>query len=157
MFERIRFGHSGENLKAAMLEIRKGAAICEDSLVFRFSRSSGPGGQNVNKVNTRVTVFLDIAGNKNFSSEQKRLIRSRLATRVNKQGILRVVCRKYRTQKANRTAAVERLVDLLRWALEKKKVRKKTKIPYTSKQKRLEEKKHRSILKQQRTRVPQQD
>jgi len=153
MFERIRFGYSGEKLKAAMLEIHKGAAICEDSLVFRFSRSSGPGGQNVNKVNTRVTVFLDIAGDKNFSAEQKKRIYLRLATRVNKQGILRVVCQKYRTQKANRTAAVERLVDLLRWALEKKKVRKKTKVPYVSKQKRLEEKKRRSILKQQRTRV----
>ena len=142
-------------MKAEMIEICKGTAFAEDSLVFRFSRSSGPGGQNVNKVNTRVTVYLDIAGSEKFSADQKKRIRIRLATRINKEGVLRVVCQKHRTQKANRMAAVERLVDLLGWALEKKPVRKKTKVPYPTKQKRLEEKKHRGILKQQRARVQQ--
>lgn len=124
--------------------------IKEEKLVFKFSRSGGPGGQNVNKVNTRVTVLFDIAGARGFSDSQKRRILKRLATRANKDGVIRVVSQKYRTQKANREAAVERLGELLRGALKKKAVRKKTAIPEHARQKRLEEKKRRSLLKRQR-------
>ena len=119
-------------------------------LIFRFSRSSGPGGQNVNKVNTRVTVFFDVAGSESFSQVQKKQILKQLATRADKNGVIRVVSQKYRTQKANRAAAVERLVELLRGALEKKAVRKKMVVPEKARRKRLEEKKRRSMLKQQR-------
>jgi len=124
--------------------------IEEEKLVFKFSRSGGPGGQNVNKVNTRVTVLFDVAGARGFSDSQKRRILKRLATRANKDGVIRVVSQKYRTQKANREAAVERLGELLRGALKKKAVRKKTAIPEYARQKRLEEKKRRSLLKMQR-------
>ncbi|MHC4739830.1 MAG: alternative ribosome rescue aminoacyl-tRNA hydrolase ArfB [Planctomycetota bacterium] len=133
-------------------EIKNRILISEDSLVFRFSRSSGPGGQNVNKVNTRVTVFFDVAGSDSFSQEQKRLILRRLATRAGKDGVIRVVSQKHRTQKANRTAAVERLRELLKEALKKKTLRKKTPVPEKARRKRLEEKKQRSMLKQQRAR-----
>ena len=124
--------------------------IEEEKLVFKFSRSGGPGGQNVNKVNTRVTVLFDVAGARGFSDSQKRRILKRLATRANKDGVIRVVSQKYRTQKANREAAVERLGELLRGALKKKAVRKKTAIPEYARQKRLEEKKRRSLLKRRR-------
>lgn len=127
-----------------MIEIKK------EELVFKYSRSGGPGGQNVNKVNTRVTVFFDVAGASGFSDSQKRRILKRLATRANKNGIVRVVSQRYRTQKANREAAVERLGELLGEALKKKAVRKKTKVPEYARQKRLEEKKRRSLLKRQR-------
>lgn len=136
-----------------MIEICNGVVICRDTLEFRFSPSSGPGGQNVNKVSTRVTVLLDVAGSKSFSAEQKKRIRSRLSTRINKDGVLRVVCQKYRTQKANRQEVVERLTELLNCALKRKPVRKKTKIPYAAKRKRIQEKKRRSILKRQRDKV----
>ncbi len=125
--------------------------IKEEELVFKYSRSGGPGGQNVNKVNTRVTVFFDVAGARGFSDGQKRRILKRLATRANKNGVVRVVSQRYRTQKANRSAAVERLGELLREALKKRSVRKKTVVPERAKQKRLEEKKRRSMLKKQRT------
>jgi ribosome-associated protein len=124
--------------------------IEEEKLVFKFSRSGGPGGQNVNKVNTRVTVLFDVAGARGFSDTQKRRILKRLATRANKDGVIRVVSQKYRTQKANREAAVERLGELLRGALKKKAVRKKTKVPEYARQKRMEEKKRRSLLKRRR-------
>ena len=124
--------------------------IEEEKLVFKFSRSGGPGGQNVNKVNTRVTVLFDVAGARGFTDSQKRRILKRLVTRANKDGVIRVVSQKYRTQKANREAAVERLGELLRGALKKKAVRKKTAIPEYARQKRLEEKKRRSLLKRQR-------
>jgi ribosome-associated protein len=133
-----------------MIKKKDDILICEDELVFKVSRSGGPGGQNVNKVNTRVTVFLDVANTVSFSDIQKKRILTKLATRANKDGVIRVVSQRYRTQKANRKAAVERLQQLLRGAVETKAVRKKTKVPGWAKQRRLEEKKRRSALKQQR-------
>lgn len=133
-----------------MIEISSGVFISEDELVFKFSRSGGPGGQNVNKVNTRVTVLFDMAGAKSLSDVQKKQILKRLATRADKNGVIRVASQRYRTQKANRRAVVERLAELLREALKKKAVRKKTKVPEAVKRRRLEEKKKRSLLKKQR-------
>ncbi|UCF44570.1 MAG: aminoacyl-tRNA hydrolase [Planctomycetota bacterium] len=125
--------------------------IPEENLVFRFSRSGGPGGQNVNKVSTRVTVFFDVARCKRYSDGQKKRILKRLATRADKRGVVRVVCQRHRTQKANREGAVERLRELVREALKKRRVRKKTKVPAYAREKRLAEKKRRSRLKKQRT------
>lgn len=133
-----------------MIEITDNISICDDELIFKASRSSGPGGQNVNKVNTRITLFLDVANCGSFSDVQKRRILSRLATRADKNGLVRVASQKFRTQKANRRAAVERLQQLLAEALKTRPVRKKTKIPYAAKQRRLEEKRRRSLLKRQR-------
>jgi len=133
-----------------MIEITDNISICEDELIFKASRSSGPGGQNVNKVNTRITLLLDVANCESFSDVQKRRILSRLATRADKNGLVRVASQRFRTQKANRRAAVERLQQLLAEALKTRPVRKKTKIPYAAKQRRLEEKRRRSLLKRQR-------
>jgi ribosome-associated protein len=134
-----------------MIEINKDISIREDELVFKFSRSGGPGGQNVNKLNTRVTLSFDVANASSFSDEQKKRIFRRLATRVDKNGVLKVVSQKYRTQKANRNAATERLAELLREALRKRRIRKKTKAPAWAKERRLEEKKRRGRIKRQRT------
>ena len=136
-----------------MIEITDEIRISEQELVFKFSRSSGPGGQNVNKVNTRVTVLLDVAGCESFSDTQKNRILRRLASRASKKGIIRVVAQGQRTQKANRAAVVERLVELLQNALKKRAKRKKTKVPQRAKQQRLDEKKHRGLLKKQRAKV----
>jgi ribosome-associated protein len=133
-----------------MIEITDGVFISEDEFVFKASRSGGPGGQNVNKVNTRVTLFFDVAGCAGFSEIQKRRILARLSTRADKDGVIRVVSQKFRTQKANRLTAVERLQELLKGALKTKPVRKKTKVPERARLRRLEEKKRRSMLKRQR-------
>ena len=133
-----------------MIEITDNICIREDELIFKASRSSGPGGQNVNKVNTRITLLLDVANCESFSDVQKRRILSRLATRADKNGLVRVASQRFRTQKANRRAAVERLQQLLAEALKTRPVRKKTKIPYAAKRRRLEEKRRRSLLKRQR-------
>ena len=133
-----------------MIEITDNISIREDELIFKASRSSGPGGQNVNKVNTRITLLLDVANCESFSDVQKRRILSRLATRADKNGLVRVASQRFRTQKANRRAAVERLQQLLAEALKTRPVRKKTKIQYAAKQRRLEEKRRRSLLKRQR-------
>ncbi|MDD5065104.1 MAG: alternative ribosome rescue aminoacyl-tRNA hydrolase ArfB [Phycisphaerae bacterium] len=133
-----------------MIKIGRGIFISEDEFVFKFSRGGGPGGQNVNKVNTRVMVFFDAANSRSFSDEQKGQILRRLANRADKSGVIRVVSQQYRTQKANREAAVERLVELLKGALKKKKVRKKTRVPERARRERLEKKKRRGFLKRQR-------
>jgi ribosome-associated protein len=133
-----------------MIEITRDIFINEDELVFKASRSGGPGGQNVNKVNTRVTLFFDVAGCEALSGMQKQRILGRLSTRADKNGVIRVVSQKFRTQKANRQAAVGRLQELLKGALKTKPVRKKTKVPERARLRRLEEKKRRSMLKRQR-------
>ena len=134
-----------------MIEIAKNTCIADDELAFKTSRSSGPGGQNVNKLNTRVTVFFDVAGSPSLSDNQKKRILSKLSTRVDKRGVLRVVSQKHRGQEANRQAATERLQQLLEQALKLDPIRRKTKAPAAARERRLEEKKQRSRLKQQRT------
>jgi len=133
-----------------MIEIKKGIEISNEEIAFKFSRSSGPGGQNVNKANTRVTLLFDIANSTSFSDIQKKQILERLASRAGKNGVIRVVSQQHRTQKANRDAVIERLRGLLTEALRKEPARKKTIVPRQARQKRLEKKKRRSVLKQQR-------
>jgi ribosome-associated protein len=132
-------------------EFYNSVCIHENELVFKASRSSGPGGQNVNKLNTKISLFFNVKDSTSFLDSQKELILKRLAGRVDKDGFIRVVSQKYRSQQANKIAAVERLQKLLSDALKVETIRKKTKVTYAAKQKRLERKKHQSRLKKQRT------
>jgi len=133
-----------------MIQITDEIFISEDELIFKASRSSGPGGQNINKVSTRITLLFDVANCESFSDTQKQRLLARLASRADKNGLIRVISQKFRTQSANRKVAVERLQQLLADALKTRPLRKKTKVPYAAKQQRLEQKKRRSLLKRQR-------
>ena len=133
-----------------MIEITNNIAIGDDELRFVFSRSSGPGGQNVNKVSSRATVFFDVAGSTNLSEGQKKRIAAKLKSRMSKDGVLHVHCQKYRTQGENRVLVVERLCELIRGALVRKAVRKKTRMPRAAKMRRLDEKKRRGEIKKLR-------
>jgi len=133
-----------------MIEIAQGICISEEELVFKASRSSGPGGQNVNKLSTRVTLFFDVANCSSLSEVHKRRILEKLAGRADKNGIIRVVSQKFRSQRANRQAAVERLIELLEAALKNRPPRIKTRVPEHAHDRRLKAKKQRSMLKQQR-------
>jgi ribosome-associated protein len=135
----------------AVIAITDEIYINEDEIVVKVSRSSGPGGQNVNKVNTRVTLFFDVAACETLSQTQKQRILARLATRTDKNGVLRVASQKFRTQSANRTAAMERLCRLLGEALAPPPIRKRTRTPARAHEKRLEQKKRRSALKRLRS------
>jgi ribosome-associated protein len=124
--------------------------VPEDSLIFKYSRSSGPGGQNVNKVNTKVTLFFDLLGCPVFSDAQKQRMLENLKGRIGKDGILKVISQKYRTQSANRQVVVERLKRLLSESLKEKPIRRKPPVPQWPKQKRLQSKRTRSAIKQLR-------
>lgn len=140
-----------------MLEIMPGVAIAEDELRFEVSRSGGPGGQNVNKVETRVAVLLDLERAPGLSTEQRQLVRERLHTRISRQGVLRVVSQKHRTQGANREAAVERLVELLRGALAPETPRVPTRPTAAARTRRLREKEVRSRRKAERRARPDEE
>jgi len=134
-----------------MIKIKDEILIGKDELSFTFSRSSKPGGQNVNKISSRVTLLFDVANSPSLSVEHKNQIMTHLRTRINKDGVLRIVAQLHRSQAANREAAVARFVELLQETLKPIKSRKKTRISFAAKKRRLNGKRRRSRLKQERT------
>jgi ribosome-associated protein len=134
-----------------MIEILPGLAVPENELRFAASRSGGPGGQNVNKVSTRVTLAFDVSSSAALSAEQKERVLRKLASRINKEGILQIVSQRTRSQELNREDAVERFAELLRRALTPERVRIKTRRPAASREKRLGDKKKRAQIKTTRS------
>ena len=135
-----------------MIEITPSLRIPERELTFTTSRSSGPGGQNVNKVESRVTLWFDLESSAALSDEQRERIRAKLPGRINADGVLRVSSQRHRTQAANRRAATERFAELLRTALERKRKRIPTRKSRAADTKRLEEKRRRKQRKEGRRR-----
>lgn len=124
--------------------------IRADELSFSFSRSGGPGGQNVNKLNTRVTLAFDALGSRSLSAAQKQRLQETIPRRLGSYGVIRVSSQRHRTQAANRRVVVDRLVELLQEALRPPTPRKKTHRPHSADMRRLEEKRRRSGRKAER-------
>jgi len=133
-----------------MIKIKDGIVIGEDELSFIFSRSSKPGGQNVNKISSRVTLLFDVANSPSLAAGHKNQIMTCLRTRVNKDGVLRVVAQRHRSQAANREAAVDRFIELLQETFKPVKARKKIRISRAANKRRLNGKKRQGRLKQER-------
>ena len=134
-----------------MVEITPSLTIPDGELELRTSRSAGPGGQNVNKLETRVTVRFDVLGSPSLGEEERRRICDRLGSRISKAGVLQVSSQRHRTQAANREAAVARLAELLAEALEPAAERRPTRVPAAAKRRRLEAKRRRGRLKEARS------
>ena len=132
-----------------MIFINDNLSIEESELDYRFIRAAGPGGQNVNKVASAVQLRFDVAASSLPADVKTRLLKI-AAGRINKDGILIIHARQYRTQDQNRFDAEERLAALVRQALVKPKVRKATKPSITAKARRAAEKKHRGQIKRWR-------
>jgi ribosome-associated protein len=124
--------------------------IPESELKFEYAHAGGPGGQHVNKVATKAVLLFDVEASESLDDAQKARIQVKLATRINKEGILKVSCRRFRSRTMNRDAAVARFQELIEEALTVPKKRRKTRISRAQKAKRLDDKKKRSRLKQDR-------
>jgi ribosome-associated protein len=134
-----------------MIPIDDNLAIPDEEVTFATSRSGGPGGQNVNKLETRVTLRFDLAGSRALSEEQKTRLRERLATRITRDGILQVTSQRHRSQGANREAAGERFAELLRENLREETLRRKTRPSRAAKARRLDAKRRQSRRKRERS------
>ena len=130
-----------------MITITQQLSISNDEVVITASRSSGPGGQNVNKVNTRVTLHFPVWASKYLTNSQKARIVSRLKSRITKDGIFYLHAQGTRSQAANRVLLIDRFATLLREALKQPKPRKKTGVTKGVVEQRLKQKKERSELK----------
>ena len=119
-------------------------------LTYKTSRSSGAGGQNVNKVETSVTVMWNIAGTEFFKEEEKELIALKLKNRINLEGILQLTVSESRTQLQNKKIATEKILNLVNKSLVKPKLRKPTKPSKRQVEKRIQAKKQLSEKKENR-------
>lgn len=137
----------------SMIKVTKSLFISPRELKFIASTGSGPGGQHVNRVATKIVLLWDVDSSENVSTAQKNRIKQKLSTRINKAGVLRVTSSKHRSQKANKEATIARFALLLSEALATKKTRKKTKVSSSQREKRLESKKKRGVTKRLRARV----
>jgi len=119
---------------------------------FSASRSGGKGGQNVNKLATKVLLEFDITHSKLLTPAEKEILLTKLAGQLTQAGMIQVVAERERTQLANRLRAVKKMYALLNGCFIEKKKRKPTQPTTASNKKRLETKKQRALLKQSRTR-----
>jgi ribosome-associated protein len=133
--------------------IKSGVVISSDELKFVFSRSGGPGGQNVNKVASRVTLMFSVNESTSLSDKQKKQIVSELRSQMSADGTLTVNVQESRSQYRNREIAVEKLSAMLRTALTPRKKRIATRVPSGAKRDRVDSKKRRSRTKKLRGRA----
>lgn len=139
------------------VKINQRLAIPTSELTFRATRSGGPGGQHANTSATRIELTWNPRTSPSLSDRRRELILSRLASRLDSEGTLRLVADSHRSQHQNRKEAVERFADLVGEALRPPKTRKKTRPTRASKERRLEAKKKRSRVKKLRGRVRPDD
>lgn len=122
----------------------------EKELKFKTSRSSGKGGQNVNKVETKVQLLFDVDNSAVLSAEEKELIRLKAAARINDEGLLMISEESSRSQLANKELAIAKFYEIIARCFIQPKARKKTKVPKSVKEKRIKDKKRNSDIKKSR-------
>src|SRR5688572_4156332 len=136
-----------------MIPITPGIAIDEGELVESFVRSSGPGGQNVNKLSTAVQLRFDVRGSPSLPNDVAVRLMRLAGKRLTKDGVLVLIAQNHRTQERNRAEALERLIELIREAAIPPVPRRATKPTKASRRERLEGKKRRSGIKNLRGKV----
>ncbi len=137
-----------------MIQVTSTIAIGESELQEEFIRASGPGGQNVNKVSTAVRLRFDVANSRSLPEEVRTRLISLAGNQITEDGILIIDARRFRTQGRNREDANDRLVELIRNAAQRPKIRRKTRPTLASKIRRLDSKHRGTEKKRLRGRVP---
>ena len=132
------------------VRVRPGLVIPASELDIRFSRSGGPGGQNVNKVETRVEVRFDLAGTDRLGEGERNRALERLASRLTAEGVLAVACDRTRHRERNLREALARMGEILRAALSRPRKRRPTRPTRASVERRLAEKRRRADTKRAR-------
>ena len=133
--------HSYMNTSDNIVRITSSLGIPIAEFHFRTSRSSGPGGQNVNKLETRVELLFDVNRSPSLNDDQRRTLRDRCGTRIDSGGILHVSAQQSRSQWENKQNAIGRFAEILRSALKPRKKRLHTKPTRSSQRRRTESKK----------------
>jgi ribosome-associated protein len=140
-----------------MIRVTPDIVIHEKELTFEFVRSSGPGGQNVNKVSTTVQLRFDVRDSAGIPVGVKTRLKSLAGKRMTEDGVLIIKAGRFRKQEQNRQDAIERLARLIKAAAVKPKTRIKTRPTKAAKERKLASKKHRGHLKQMRKKVTNTD
>jgi ribosome-associated protein len=140
-----------------MIRVTPTIALDESEIEERFIRASGPGGQNVNKVATAVQLRFDIDASPTLDSETRSRLKRLAGRRVNREGVVVITAERFRTRERNRGDALERLIDLIRRAATRPKVRRATKPSRRAREARLESKLRRARTKSLRRRHPAED
>ena len=133
-----------------MHRVTDAISIDDSELSETFVRSSGPGGQNVNKVSSAVQLRFDVRHSPSLPNDVAVRLMRLAGKRLTKEGVIVIVAQQYRDQTRNRADARERLFDLIRQAAVRPVPRRATKVPKAQKRKRIEGKKHRSTIKRLR-------
>ena len=126
-------------------------------LRFRFTPSSGPGGQHANRSATRVELFFDVANSPSLSDAQRERVLAEIKTHIDGEGVLRMVSQVSRSQVQNRQEVTARFQELLIQALKFRKRRRATRVPRAERERRRGEKRRQSEKKQRRKPVPRTD
>jgi ribosome-associated protein len=133
-----------------MIQITKNIFIDESEIKEEFIRSSGPGGQHVNRVATAVQLRFDVANSPSLPIHVRDQLLRIVGKRATREGVLIIEARRYRSQEKNRKDALDRLIKLIAKATQKPKVRRKTKPTFESVRRRVESKRRRSRIKKLR-------
>ena len=133
------------------LQVNESVSIPRDEFDVRVSRSSGAGGQHVNKTSSRVEIFWNVLSSRALNDEQRTRLRQKLASRLTSEGSIRVVASDMRSQSRNRELAEQRLAELIARSLIIPKKRKPTKPTKAAKEARLESKRRHSSKKRDRS------
>ena len=131
-------------------EILPGVRIPESAMRFQFARSGGPGGQNVNKLNTKAELWVPLAAIEGLSEAAAGRLRAMAGKRLTIAGEIHITSETERTQEGNRTAVIDRLKQLIQQAAHEPKRRRKTKPSRGAKERRIKSKKVRGEIKSQR-------
>ncbi len=146
-----------ESADTNVLHITSDLAIPMAEIEFQFSRSGGPGGQNVNRRETRVELLFDLGHSPSLGEPQRERLMARLASHLDSHGILRIVASAKRSQLSNRQMALTRFVELMRRGMHVPRQRHPTRPSRATIERRLTQKRRRAERKTLRNRVPPQD